>query len=236
VPRLTLALTGLASLRESAGASEIDLPAAATLAELAGVDVVRLAVNEDLKPVREDDIREVRRTARRLELRLPPSQSLLKVALEGRPHRVVLAGESSAPGAPAAPLDLSGRGAPLDPVVRALAEAGIPTCAVVSPDLDAVKRVHAESIPGIEFYTGALVDLPPSEQGPEFERLGDAVRLAAKLQLSIGLGGGLSFRNLAEVLAVCPAAEWVAVGRSALARGFLVGLDRALRDLCARVG
>ena len=33
----------------------------------------------------------------------------------------------------------------------------------------------------------------------------------------------------------CPAAEWVTIGRSALARGFLVGLDRALRDLRARI-
>ena len=201
MPRLTLALSALANLREAAGVHEVDLPAAATLAELAGVDVVRLAVSEDLKPIREDDIREVRRAARRLELRLPPSQTLLKVALEGRPHRVVLAAEGRTPGAPAAPLDLSGRGAPLDPVVRALAEAGIPSCAVVSPDLDAVKRVHAESIPAIEFYTGSLVDLPPSERGPEFDRLSDAVRLASKLQLSVGLGGGLSFRTLAEVLA-----------------------------------
>ncbi len=235
MPRLTLALHGLASFREAAAAADVDLAAAATLAELAGVDVVRLAVSEDLKPIREDDIRAVRRAARRLELRLPPSQTLVKVALEGRPHRVVLAAESRAPGAPAAPLDLSGRGAPLEPVVRTLAEAGIPSCAVVAPDLDAVKRVHAESIPALEFYTGALVDLPPSERGPEFERLGDAARLASKLHLSIGLGGGLSFRNLAEVLATCPAAEWVTIGRSALARGLLVGLDRALRDLRARV-
>ena len=105
----------------------------------------------------------------------------------------------------------------------------------MAPDLDAVKRVHAESIPALEFYTGSLVDLPPSERGPELERLGDAVRLASKLQLAIGLGGGLSFRNLTEVLTTCPAAEWVTIGRSALARGFLVGLDRALRDLRARI-
>ena len=56
--RLTLALQGLASLRESAAVSEVDLAAAATLAELAGVDVVRLAVGEDLKPIREEDIRD----------------------------------------------------------------------------------------------------------------------------------------------------------------------------------
>ena len=43
-------------------------------------------------------------------------------ALEGRPHRVVLAAEGRTPAAPAAPLGRSGRGAPLGPVVRAAAE------------------------------------------------------------------------------------------------------------------
>ena len=157
------------------------------------------------------------------------------MALEGRPDRVVLAAEGRAPGAVAAPLDLDTRSAPIEPVVRALAEAGIPTCATIGPDLDAVKRVHAESIPAVEFYTGGIVDLPASERAPEVERLSDAVRLAAKLQLEIGIGGGLSYRNLGEVLRACPAVEAVSVGRAALSRALLVGLDRALRDLRDRV-
>ena len=222
-------------MREVTGSNDIDLAAAATLAELAGVDTVRLAVCEDLKPIREEDVAEVRHAARRFELRMPPSNTLLRVALEGRPDRVVLAGEGLKPGAVAAPLDLQGRAAPIEPVVRALADAGIPTCAAIGPELDAVKRVHAENIPAVEFYTGGIVDLPLSERGPELERLSDAVRLAAKLQLEIGIGGGLSYRNLHEVLVICPAVEWVAVGRAALSRSLLVGLDRALRDLCKRV-
>ena len=34
----------------------------------------------------------------------------------------------------------------------------------------------------------------------QIEKLADAVRLAAKLRLAIGLGGGLGFRALREVL------------------------------------
>ena len=90
---LTLALDALPSLREATAAGDVDVAAAATLADLAGVDAVRLSVNEDLKPVREEDVRETRRAARRLELRMPPRSSLLKVALEARPDGVVLAAE-----------------------------------------------------------------------------------------------------------------------------------------------
>ena len=98
-----------------------------------------------------------------------------------------------------------------------------------------IRSDHGPTEHSIAAILAVLVIVEGRTDRRYFERLGDAVRLAAKLQLSIGLGGGLSFRNLAEVLATCPAAEWVTIGRSALARGFLVGLDRALRDLRARI-
>lgn len=230
--RLTLALDGLPALREATGSRELDLQALVTLAELASVDAIRLGVTEELRPVRESDVAECRRAARRLELRMAPTPTLVKIALEGRPDRVVLSGHGSNG---SAPLDLRARSVALDPVVRTLAEAGIPAAALVAPDLEAVKRVHGESIPGIEFYTGSIVDLPDSERRAELERLGDAVRLAAKLHMSIGLGGALSFRTLPEVLEACPAADSVCVGRAALGRSLLVGVDRTLRDLRALV-
>jgi pyridoxine 5-phosphate synthase len=121
-------------------------------------------------------------------------------------------------------------------LVRTLGEAGIPTEALIAPDLDAVKRARAEGVSGVEFFTAAIVDLPANERRVELERLGDAVRLASKLQLTIGVGGGLGYRTLRDVLDAVPAAGRVAVGRAALARAVLVGLDRAVRDLRALIG
>jgi hypothetical protein len=54
---------------------------------------VRLGVNPDLKPVREEDLRDTRRAARRLELRMPPLESLVRVALDVRPDAVLLASD-----------------------------------------------------------------------------------------------------------------------------------------------
>ena len=70
-------------LREVTGAEDVDLAAAATLAELAGVDGVRLGVNAGPQArARRGRASDARRAARRLELRMPPTESLLKVALE----------------------------------------------------------------------------------------------------------------------------------------------------------
>jgi pyridoxine 5-phosphate synthase len=231
--RLTLALDALPRLREATGSPDVDVAAAATLAELAGADAVRLGVGEELRPVRDVDVRQARRSAREFELRMPPSQSLLKVALDARPDRVLLAAEARDARQPSSPLDLRGRSAALGGVVRALGEAGIVAWAVVGPDLEAVKVALAEGVRGVEFFTGALVDLPPAERHSRVEKLADAVRLAAKLRLGIGIGGGLGFRVLGELLEAAPAVERVAVGRAAIARAMLVGLDRSVRDLRA---
>lgn len=231
--RLTLSLDALPRLREATASADLDVAAAATLAELAGADAVRLGVGEDLRPVSEADVRQARRNARELELRMPASQSLLKVALDARPDRVLLAAEARDGKRPGIPFDLRSRSQPLAPIVRALAEAGIAAGVVVNPELEAVKIAHAEGVRAIELYTGALVDLPANERAAQIEKLADAVRLAAKLRLAIGIGGGLGFRGLRELLEAAPAIENVAVGRAAIARALLVGLDRSIRDLKA---
>jgi pyridoxine 5-phosphate synthase len=234
--RLILTLDALPTLRASAMAADVDVAAAATLAELAAVDAVRLGVNEELNPVTEQDVIEVRRAARTFELSMPVSPALLKVALEAQPDRVLVALEGSDGGLPSRPLDFRGRGVSLGPIVRSLAEAGIPVSALVKPEIEAVKAAHSEGVDGVEIYTGAIVDLPPSDRSRELERLGDAARLASKLRLHVSAAGGLGYRSLRELIEYAPVVAAVAVGRAVVARAVLVGLDRAVRDLRALVG
>lgn len=232
---LTLALDLLCLLREAAGLPGGELLAALALGELAGADSIRLGVSEDLRPVRERDVRDARHAARSFELRMAPAQGLLKLALEVRPDRVVLSGENRETRQPAGALDTRMMTSGLAPFIRALREGGIPTTAIVMPELDAVKAAHAAGLTGVELYTGGIVDLPPGERAAAAERLTDAGRLAAKLRLGLVLGGGLGYRILPELLGAVAAAERVTVGRACLARATLVGLDRAVRDMCALV-
>jgi pyridoxine 5-phosphate synthase len=228
---LILSLDPIPALRDAAFMQEVDLSAAASLAELAGVAAVRLGVGEDLRPVTERDVVDLRRTARSFELRMPASQSLLKVALEARPDRVILAGEGAQGGGAAAPLDLRANAQVAGSVIRSLGESGIAVAALVSPEIDVVKASHALGVRGIEFFTGGIIDLPESERRAGLERLSDATRVASKLRFDrISVGGGLDFYAIPEVLAAAPAIEIVTVGRSLVARSLLVGLDRAIRD------
>ena len=232
---LTLSLDALAALRDATEGTEPDLAAAATLAELVGADLIRLGVAEEMRPVREADVRAVRRAATALELRMAPVPALVKVALETQPERLLLASEGRKGRLTSGPLDFRAWGAALPPVVRTLHDAGLQVAVLVSPDLESVKAAHVADLAAVEFFTAALVDLPEAERRAGLERLTDATRLAAKLRLSVGIGGGLGMRDLATVLAAAPAVQRVAVGRSLISRAILVGLDRAVRDFRERL-
>jgi pyridoxine 5-phosphate synthase len=231
VTRLVLVLDAAAAFRDVLRARDDGLLSAALLAELAGVDAVRIGISEEQRPVCDADVLNLRRAVRGLELRMPASQTLLKLALEVRPDRVILAGDTRDSAGAVRPVDpRAGRDSALAQVVRGLEEAGIEVAARIHSDLEAVKAAHTLGLVGIELYTGDLLDLPSRERGAELERLGDAARLAAKLRIAVGVGGGVDFANVEEIRAAAPVAERMAVGRALIGRAMLVGIDRSVRD------
>jgi pyridoxine 5-phosphate synthase len=233
--RIVVSLDSWLAQREFAGDGRSDLATAASLAELAGVDALRLSIYDELQPVRESDVDVLRRVARSLELQMPISQNMLKIALETRPDRVVLVGDrlEAVGHAPAVDARVSGSG--LGSVMRSLADAGIRTAVRVAPNLDAIRALHAEGVGDVELFTGHLVDLPDAERRGLLVTLGDSARLASKLRLGIAVAGGLDDRNLREVLDAAPPIERVVFGTSLARRALLVGLDRAVRDFSGRM-
>lgn len=218
----------------AAGRLPARLVATATLADLAGADRLRVSVREDLAPVGAAELRDLRRCARQLELRIAPVPALVKVALEVRPDRVLLAAEATS-GISHAPIDVGAWSAGLTGVLRTLREAGIEATLAIAPTIDAVKAARGVDAGAVELATGALVDLPPRERRDALVAFGDAARLAAKLRVAAGAGGGLDLASLAPVLEAAPSLEWVSAGRGLIERALLTGLERAVRDWRDRI-
>ncbi len=228
--RIVVSLDSWPALRDFAGDDRSELGLAASLAELAGVDGLRLGIQEDLSPVRESDVLALRAAARSLELRMPISPVLAKLALSARPDRVVLVGDRHAATGPVPPVDARVAGASLAAMLRTFADARIRTSVRVAPDLDAVRAAHVQGVNDVELFTGWLVDLPEADRRAGLVALGDAARLASKLRMGIALAGGLDDRNLRELIDAAPSAERIVLGRGLARRALLVGLDRAVRD------
>ena len=228
-------LDAAAALREIARSGEPRLAAIALAAEMSGADAVRLSANEALRPVRESDLHDVRRVVRQLEVRIAPTPSLLKLALEVRPDRVVLASEPTRDRLDAMPLDAAALRHALPPAARALREAGIPVWVRIAPEPESVKLARGTEIAGVELSSVGTIDLPESERAAALERFGDAARLASKLRLPIGVAGGLEAGRVRTIVLAAPILERVVAGRALVARALLVGIERAVRELRAEL-
>ncbi|MDJ0865594.1 MAG: pyridoxine 5'-phosphate synthase [Myxococcota bacterium] len=232
---LVVSLDAPAAMREAGARDEPRLAALAVAAESAGADAVRVAVHEALAPVRESDMHDLRRVARGLELRMAPSPSLLKLALEVRPDRVVLASEPATGQLDAPPLDPVALRGSVPAALHALSEARIPASVRIAPDLDAVKAARAAEAPAVEISSLGAVDVPDAERAAALVPFADACKLAAKLRLPVQAAGALDARRARALLAVAPVVETVVAGRPLWARALLVGLERALAELRAAV-
>jgi pyridoxine 5-phosphate synthase len=233
---LVLVLDALAVLRAFGGPGAApELAVVAGLAELGGAGAVRLGVSEAGGPLDAAGLRALRRAVGRLELRMAPVPALVKVALEIRPDRVLLASEPGAPGERAGALDWRAWGGALGGAARPLLDAGLEVGVRVAAEPEAVKAAHAAGARGVELFTERLGARAAPERAEIAARLGDAARLAARLRLRVGLGGGLDPHVMPEALEAAPDARRVAVGRAFVARAVLVGVERAARDLSALV-
>ena len=148
-----ISLDAFAAFREAAATRDWDLAAAATLAELAGIDFIRVGLREELRPVAEADLHGLRRAAPVLELRAPAVQSLLKTLLETQPDSVLLSAAAWDRQVGSGPIDFRLGDAGVAPVMRGLDDARVPVTLVVAPELDAIKAAHNLGAVGVELYT-----------------------------------------------------------------------------------
>lgn len=232
---LTANLDAAALLRDASGGEEPRLPHLAVAAEMGGADAVRLSANESLMPVHESDLYDLRRVARCFELCVVPTPSLLKLVLELRPDRVVLADDIQPGSLHAAPLSPAAIRERAVPALRALTEAVIPACVRIPPDLDAVKALHGAGAAAIEIATTETMEGPEPEWPRGFSEINDTTRLAARLRIPIGVGGLLDGRSAAQLIAAAPALNGACAGRRLVAAAQLVGMERAVREFRAAI-
>jgi pyridoxine 5-phosphate synthase len=159
---------------------------------------------------------------------------MLKVALEVRPTAVTLVPERREELTTEGGLDVRANATQLAEVVRALEEARVRARLFIDPDLEQVKSAHRVGAVAVEIHTGRYAEGGPSTQD-EFERICDAVRLAAKLRLEVGVGHGLDYANVEPLVALREIEEF-SIGHSIVARAIFVGMERAVAEMKAIVG
>jgi pyridoxine 5-phosphate synthase len=232
MPRLSVNVDHVATLRQARMAQEPDPVAAAVLAELAGAQGITIHLREDRRHIQERDLEILRRTVKtRLTLEMAAEEEIIAIALRVLPDMVTLVPEKRHELTTEGGLDVLTRENELRHVIERLQKGGVPVSLFVDPvstQLEAAARVGADAI---EIHTGLYSDAPGKAQREvEFRKVAAIASLGERLGLMVHAGHGLDYRNVQPV-AELPEVSEISIGHSIVARAVLVGFERAVREM-----
>ena len=230
--RLGVNIDHVATLRQARGEVDPDPIAAAVLVELAGADGLVVHLREDRRHIQDRDLALLREMIKtKLDLEIAASETMVKIALNVKPHMVTLVPERREELTTEGGLDVAARRDLFQTLVSLLHDGGIPLSLFIEPNLNQVKAAHKIGADYVELHTGPYANARRlKEEQTELEAITQAAKLAYKLGMGVNAGHGLNYRNVRRLTQIPEIVEFN-IGHSIIARAVLVGLERAVREM-----
>jgi pyridoxine 5-phosphate synthase len=238
--RLGINIDHVATLRQARGVQYPDPVAAAMIAELAGADQITVHLRSDRRHIQDADVGRLRDAVQtQLNVEMAATDEMVAIAIDvlagassnGRRHRVTLVPEREGEVTTEGGLDVITHRQLIASTTAKLVDAGILVSLFVDPDVAQIEASHIDGIDMIEINTAKY-----AEDGPaEIERIIEAAQTAMHLDIEVAAGHGLTHHNLPLLVEMVPEITEYNIGHSVIGRAIFVGLDTAVRDLCAMI-
>jgi pyridoxine 5-phosphate synthase len=213
--------------------AEPDPVEAALVAERAGAVGITAHLREDRRHIQDGDIFALReRISTKLNLEMGISEEIVAVALNVRPHDVCLVPENRQEVTTEGGLDCVGQMGRLRSVVERLRETGARVSLFIDPEESQIRAAAELAAEFVELHTGAYAEARGGAREEELLALKRGAELALELGLRVNAGHGLNYENTAAVL-ILPGLEELNIGHSIVSRAVTVGMERAVREMCA---
>lgn len=234
MPKLSVNVDHIATIRQARGIDEPDPVAAAVLAELAGAHGITVHLREDRRHIQDRDVDVLRKTIKtQLNLEMAATEEMVSIALKTQPDIVTLVPEGRHELTTEGGLDVNLLKTGLKQKIGLLQQAGIRVSLFIEPDMEQIKACHRVGADLVEIHTGTYCEMrTEKERLEQLRRIEVAGSTARKLGMRVSAGHGLNYRNVAAVAAL-PGFEEFNIGHSIVARAALVGMERAVREMLA---
>jgi len=229
--RLGVNIDHVATVREARKGREPEPVAAAVLAELAGADGITVHLRGDRRHIQERDVELLRSiVSTRLNVEMAATAEMVEIAIGLKPHQVTLVPERASELTTTGGLDVVRRAAALKKTVRRLQRAGIAVSLFVDPDGPQLRKAATIGATSVEINTGGYADAKPEKRSTQLQRVVRAAAMAARLDLEVLAGHGLTYLNVEPIVEIEEIGE-LNIGHSIVARAVLVGMDRAVCEM-----
>jgi pyridoxine 5-phosphate synthase len=232
VPRLSVNIDHIATIRQARKGVEPDPVAAAIIAELAGAAGIIAHLREDRRHVQDRDLRLLRETVQtKLNLEMAATDEMQRIALEVKPDFATLVPEKREELTTEGGLEVASRIDFMRTYISGLQQGRIIVSLFVDPDEKQIAAAKKTGADWVEIHTGAYANAgTEKDREREFEKIVEATKLASSLGLRVGAGHGLNYMNVQRISGI-PEVEELNIGHSIIARAALVGIDRAVLEM-----
>jgi len=232
VPKLSVNVDHVATLRQARRGKQPDPIAAAIIAELAGADGIIVHLREDRRHIQDRDLELLRQVVKtKLNLEMANTEEILRVALRVKPDLVTFVPERREELTTEGGLDVRAHQKSLQKNIQRLKKAGIKVSLFIDPDSSQVQASKKVGADFVEIHTGQYCDAADDRiRQKEFWRIAQAIRRAQRLGLRVNVGHGLDYQNVTPLTKILDIEEY-SIGHSIISRAVLAGLDRAVREM-----
>ena len=236
MPRLSVNIDHIATIRQARKGVEPDPVSAALLAELAGAEGIIAHLREDRRHIQDRDLRLLRETIQtKLNLEMAATDEMQRIALEVKPNITTLVPEKREELTTEGGLEVASRTDFMKSYISRLQQGGIVVSLFIDPDDKQVSAARKSGADWVEIHTGAYANAKTEKDSErEFVKITEAARLAGSLGLRVGAGHGLNYVNVRKIARI-PEVEELNIGHSIISRAALVGLQRAVREMRALI-
>jgi pyridoxine 5-phosphate synthase len=232
MPKLSINVDHVATLRQARKALEPDPVAAAIAAEIAGADGITIHLRGDRRHIQDRDLkilREVVKTS--LNLEMAATEEMVKIALQIKPDMATLVPEREGEITTEGGLDVESNFEQLNQSIAQLQLNGIVVSLFVNPDEESIKASAKLRTDYVEINTDSYASAKNvAEQISQLERVEQMANLAHRLNLGINMGHGLNYRNISNLIQIQHIHEF-SIGHAVVARAVLVGFEKAVREM-----
>ena len=232
MPKLSINVDHVATLRQARKADEPDPVAAAIASEMAGADGITIHLRSDRRHIQDRDLKMLRgmvKTA--LNLEMAATEEMLDIALKVKPDMVTLVPERDGEITTEGGLDVQGNFEQLNQAIGKLQLNGMVVSLFVNPEEESIKTAVKLRADYVEINTDSYAEAKSvSDQIVQLERLEKMASLAYRLNVGINMGHGLNYRNITN-LSQIPHIHEFSIGHAIVARAVLVGFEKAVKEM-----
>jgi len=233
IPRLGVNIDHVATIRQARRTFEPDPVTAAALATLGGAEIITCHLREDRRHVNDRDVALLRKTVfSKLNLEMAVTREIVNIALKTRPEEVTLVPEKRAEITTEGGLDVVRGRRRIAGAIAQFRRKGIIVSLFVDPAPDQIRAAADVGAHTVELHTGPYANASTERAARrELKAVLRAAEEARRVKLHVNAGHGLTYTNLRALVEGLEVEE-LHIGHSIVARAVLVGMERAVREMC----